>query len=430
MKTQICAPIKCMMTISIILLIIGTGSRRLIASSQQSNQQDTLTYVQYKGSVVDSKNRKALIFATLSLGGTNIATISNSEGEFSLKVPKNMVNGKLTVSYLGYKSKVVSLKELKPEKNLISLDLFIITLREISVVPKDAESLMLEVMEKREENYSEDQNLMTAFYRETIRKRKAYVSLSESVVEIQKQPYISVMEDLIQLFKGRKNTDYTKLDTITFKLQGGPYSALYLDVMKYPGIIFTDNMIANYQFTIENNTKIDDRLVYVIAFKQRPKITEPLYYGKLFIDTESLAIISATFSLNVSNRISATNMFLKKRPAGARVYPTQASYQINYREKDGKWLFGYSRGEIIFKVDWDKKLFNTIYESTIEMAVTDWEKKPNKFAKPTDKLRPNVIMMDKVSDFSDPEFWGEYNIIEPEKTIESAIMKIQKSLEK
>ena len=30
--------------------------------------------------------------------------------------------------------------------------------------------------------------------------------------------------------------------------------------------------------------------------------------------------------------------------------------------------------------------------------------------------------------FSDPDFWGQYNIIEPEKSIESAIRKIQRQL--
>jgi hypothetical protein len=37
-------------------------------------------------------------------------------------------------------------------------------------------------------------------------------------------------------------------------------------------------------------------------------------------------------------------------------------------------------------------------------------------------------MMDKLTDFADPEFWGEYNIIEPEKSIETAIKKIQRKI--
>ncbi|MCT4630950.1 MAG: carboxypeptidase-like regulatory domain-containing protein, partial [Winogradskyella sp.] len=31
---------------------------------------------------------------------------------------------------------------------------------------------------------------------------------------------------------------------------------------------------------------------------------------------------------------------------------------------------------------------------------------------------------------SDPNFWGKYNLIEPDKSIESAIEKIKKSIEK
>jgi len=54
----------------------------------KSNQPDTLTYVQYKGSVIDQDTRTPLAFASLSLEGTNIATVTNSDGEFSLKVPK------------------------------------------------------------------------------------------------------------------------------------------------------------------------------------------------------------------------------------------------------------------------------------------------------------------------------------------------------
>ena len=39
-------------------------------------------------------------------------------------------------------------------------------------------------------------------------------------------------------------------------------------------------------------------------------------------------------------------------------------------------------------------------------------------------------MTDYKSGFSDPDFWGAYNIIEPDKSIELAIEKIQKQLKK
>jgi len=432
MKTQTFQFVKKSLMISaVILIFIGFFKAALaMPAIPKSNQPDTLTYVQYKGSVTDQDTRAPLSFASLSLNGTNIATITNSEGEFALKVPKMTSEGKVTVSFLGYKNKSVNLSEFKAEKTKIELELLVITLNEISVFPKDPELLIRAVMNKRAENYFSDQTLMSAFYRETIKKRKTYVSLSEAVVEIHKQPYMSARLDAAQLYKARKSTDYTKLDTVTFKLQGGPYTTLYLDIMKNPEMIFTEDMIGNYEFSLENITKIGDRLIYVLGFKQRPHITEPLYFGKLYIDTESLAITSATFNLNVSNKVIAGEMFIKRKPAGAKVYPTLAAYHIDYREKGGKWYYSYSRGQITFKVDWDKRFFNTVYESTIEMAVTNWEKTTDKTPKPAERIKPSVVMSDEISGFADREFWGEYNVIEPEKPIESAIKKIQKKLGK
>ena len=207
--------------LSTVILIIGGFCNAPLATSAvpKSNQPDTLTYVQYKGSVIDQESRAPLAFASLSLEGTNIATVTNSDGEFSLKVPKNLIEGKVTVSFIGYKNKIVNLSQFKPEKTKIELELLIIAINEIRVFPKDPELLIRAVMNKRAENYFSDPTSMTAFYRETIKKRKTYVSLSEAVVEISKQPYTTEKSDLVQIYKARKSTDYTRLDTLTFKLQ-------------------------------------------------------------------------------------------------------------------------------------------------------------------------------------------------------------------
>jgi hypothetical protein len=146
----------------------------------------------------------------------------------------------------------------------------------------------------------------------------------------------------------------------------------------------------------------------------------------LFIDAKSLAVISATFSLNVEDKIKAGRIFTRKKPAGVDLYPTEVHYKINYREQDGRWVFAYSRADLTFKLNWDKRIFNTVYSTTIEMAVTDWKKQDSKETTSLQKLNSNVIMSDKVSSLSDPDFWGAYNIIEPEKSIETAIRKIQK----
>ncbi|MDD3321803.1 MAG: carboxypeptidase-like regulatory domain-containing protein [Paludibacter sp.] len=388
------------------------------------------SYSEYKGTVVDKKTGTPLAFANISVVGTNISTVSNTEGEFSLKISRESTDTKVLVSFIGYKSKQLTLMELSNENLKIPLELTSVELPEINVISKDAEALMRAVLDKKEQNYFNNPLLMTAFYRETIKKNRNYVSLSEAVVEINKQPVNSYRSDIVKLYKARKNADYSKLDTITFKLQGGPFNSLYLDIMKNPEMIFTEDMFKNYEFSFDRSTHMDNRLIFIIDFKQHSEIKEPLYHGKLYIDAQSLALKSAIFNMNISNKEEAARMFIVKKPFNARAYPFETNYRIDYLEKDGKWYYGYSRIEFGLKINWKKKLFNTNYYSTIEMAVTDWEKLTDNQIERKERLHPNVIISDEASGFSEPSFWGEYNVIEPEKSIESAIKKIQKQLEK
>ena len=47
-----------------------------------------------------------------------------------------------------------------------------------------------------------------------------------------------------------------------------------------------------------------------------------------------------------------------------------------------------------------------------------------------DRLRSDVILSDAADGFNDPDFWGPYNVIEPDRPIEAAIRKIRKEVEK
>jgi hypothetical protein len=399
-------------------------------SPVKSNDSDN--FIELRGKIVDKKSGANLAYAGLTVLGTNISTISNSEGDFLIKISKEIPDPKIKISFIGYKNKLISIADLKSGKSRVELDPSPLQLPELNVISKDAEALIGAVMDKRGDNYFNSQTLMTAFYRETIRKSKsAYVSLSEAVVEINKQPYTSNKPDAVRLFKSRKKADYNKLDTLAFKLQGGPFNSLYLDIMKNPDYIFTDDMIANYEFSFDHTAREDNRLIYVLDFKQHPGSKYPMYYGKLYIDAQTLALKSAVFSLNLADKDAAAEMFIRKKPFNARAYPTETKYRIDYLEKDGKWYYAYSRIELGMRIIWKKRLFNTNYFSTVEMAVTDWgqgaEKKSFEFK---DKLKPTVIISDEASGFSDPNYWGEFNVIEPEKSIDTAIKKIQKQLEK
>ncbi|WP_299384879.1 carboxypeptidase-like regulatory domain-containing protein [uncultured Lacinutrix sp.] len=388
--------------------------------------------LEYNGKVIDTDSNKALGLADLIVIGTNISTVTNSEGEFLLKVPMEHKDKAVLVSYLGYKKLQIPLSELKKKNSKIKLIVAATVLAQIDVnAPKDAETLVKKALSLKAENYLNTETVMTSFYRETIKKRNKNASLSEAVLEIHKQPYTTNRKDAIKLIKARKNTDYTKLDTLALKLQGGPFSALHTDIIKYPEYIFNNEDFKDYNFSFNKSTQINNKLVFVVSFEQKENITRPMYYGKLYIDAENYALTSAVYNLNVSNREQASALFVKKKPNKATVYPSEASFRVNYRVKDGKWYFGYSNIFLTFKVKWDNRLFNSRYTLHSEMAITDWNNNTTAFVnRPKNRLKHYTILADEASGFSDPEFWGEYNIIEPEKSIESAIKKINKQLKK
>jgi len=395
--------------------------------------QEQSQFIEIKGTVSDAQSKEPLVFADIIILKTNIASITNTEGEFLLKVPLEYSQATVKIQFLGYADKNISISELQNNSD-IKLNPSFTELDEVKITrPKNAEALVKLMLQKIDDNYFSNNTNMTAFYRETIKKRRQNASLSEAVIKLHKQSYTNNKKDAVSLIKVRKNTNYSKLDTLALKLQGGPFSNLYADIVKYPQYIFTEDNLSQYIFTFDASTQINNRLVYVVNFKQKSELKTPLYYGKLFIDSESYALTSAIYSLNVENRVLASELFIRKKPNKVKIYPTEANYRVNYRNSNGKWHYSYSNILLSFKVNWKGRLFNSYYTLSSEMAITDWEVANEKYSKPKNKdliLKPTTILIDQASGFSDPEFWGQYNIIEPEKSIESAIKKISKKLER
>jgi len=390
-------------------------------------------FTEYKGVVIDDDNRNPLESVNLSLKNTNISTFTNAEGEFILKVPATSTERVLVFSLLGYQTKELNLDGLSKEDSKITLSMKVTELETIKVTGfTSAEALVRKVFQEKRNNNLDQPALMTAFYRETIKRRNRNVSLTEAVVDLYKQPYQNKSKDVMKLNKARKSTDYKRLDTIAFKLQGGPFSTLYLDIMKYPEYIFTVETIPNYTYSFDTPTTVNDKMVYVVNFKSLSNDDDLGYSGKLYIDANSLALASAVYALDIKDGRKASDMFVKKKPSDVTVSPTRAEYKVNYQEKNGKWYYNYGNASLTFKVNKKRRLFNTVYTVSSEMAITDWESTTSSENTDMfkDRLRPSIIIADAVSGFSDPDFWGPYNLIEPDKSIESAIDKIKKNIKR
>lgn len=389
------------------------------------------SYIEINGNVVNITTGEPIIAASIQEVNSNTSTITNTEGAFLLKI-NDSGTIVLKVDALGFKPKTVTITKSNANDLQIALQTSSIELTEVNITSyKDARDLVDKVFAKKRTNYLDDKTLMTAFYRETIKKRNKNASLAEAVLNLYKQPYGDSKQDVIKLVKSRKNTDYSKLDTIALKLQGGPFSTLYIDFMKYPEYVFTSYTMEGYDFEFGPSSEINGAPVYTVEFKQKDNVIDPLYNGKLYINTNSLALVKATFSLNLSNQSEVINLLVKSKPDNVRIKAKNIDYTVDYREKNGKWYYSYSKANLTFEVKKRRRLFKSIYSLTCEMAVTDWEVfDDTQDWSSKNTLSSSIIMSDEASGFSDPKFWGEYNVIEPEKSIESAIRKIQRRLQK
>ena len=389
---------------------------------------DTINYKAYYGKVVDSKTSKALPFATIEALGSNAATVTNIDGEFIIKIERKSDVSQLKIAYIGFQNKILELDKLSDKGSYtVKLEQTAIQLKQVTIRPQDAMELIADVLANIRVNYSNQPMMMRGFYRETIQRGRNYVSISEAIIDVYKGSYLNEYQvDQVKLFRGRKSADVERMDTVLFKVQGGPNTTILMDVVKNPYILLSEEYLNIYDFRLTDVITIDDRLHYVISFNQKEYVDDPYYKGRLYIEMDKLAISEAEFELNVENQDQAARLFIRRKPMGMSIIPERAAYRAKYTIEDDRWYFTYARAEVKFKVNWKKKFFNTTYSTMSELAITDRTYEGiEKFAG-RERFKSNDILNEKVYIFFDQGFWGGYNVIEPDQSIESAIRKLNR----
>ena len=386
-------------------------------------------YFTVTGVVRNKDDRKKLENVNVSVPGTNIGTVTNSDGLFSLKIKDAEIVRGLEVSHIGYLNTQISLKE---NKDLSTLTVWMIPapnlLSEIVIFGNNARGIVEEAIRKIPVNYSPNENMLTTFYRETVQKRRRYISVSEAVIDVYKTAYNDriPVKDKVQLQKGRRLLSQKNSDTLAVKVVGGPSLAIYLDVVKNQDALLNMGDLDYYEFHIEEPVNFDNRMQYVISFRPKVSLMYALFYGKLYIDFEKLAFTRAEFSLDMKNKTKAVEAILHKKPLGLQFKPQEVSYLVTYKEQNGKTYLNYIWNTIRFKCDWKKRLFSSGYTVYSEMVVTD--RQEDNFTAISNKtaFKEKQVFYDLVDEYWNEDFWKEYNIIEPTESLEHAVNKFKK----
>ena len=373
------------------------------------------------GIVKDDKTGDILRQVSISAG--RVSVVTNDDGAFTLKLEQ--MPEAITVSHIGYKSRQVSLKEGKTENLKIRLTPTTIQLREIVVRTGDPRELVDIAIRKIPDNYSRVPELLQTFYRETAMKRKHYIYVAEGVEDMYKTPYNrSIARDRVSIVKGRRLLSQKQGDTLGIKVLGGPVLPVQLDVVKNQEMLLNKEDLDAYNFTFGIPEYINDRMQYVVIISPRYAKEYALYNGKLYIDCERLAFTRIELELDMSDKDKATRTMLVKKPFGVRFKPRELSCVVDYRYEDGVTRISYLKNVFRFNCDWKKRLFSTSFTATCEMVVTDSQSKDVHPITSRNSFDSRDAYYDKVEYFMDPEYWSQYNIIEPSESLDKAIKKL------
>lgn len=382
--------------------------------------------LQVTGTVRDVQTRAPMPHVNVVAKGTNIATVTNDDGVFLLKLPEG--NMRITFSHMGYESQSVVVRDGQTQPLDIRLKPTTIQLDEVVVWTEDPRELVRIAVSKISDNYSERPERYQTFYREMVQKRKRYISVAEGVVDMYKSAYgRNVYRDGVSIRKGRRIISSRVRDTLGVKVLGGPAFPVKLDVVKNLDFLLSKEELEGYRLTMGAPASVDGRIQYVVEISPLLLREYPLFNGKLYIDRQSLAFTQVELSLDMSDREKATSFMLKKKPAGLRFKPKELSCYIHYLTgNDGITRMSYIRNTFSFTCDWKRRFVATPFTAICEMVVTDHSADQAKPLKGNSTFTTRDAFYDKVDFFLDPAFWENYNIIPPTESLEDAIGKLVK----
>lgn len=340
---------------------------------------------QINGIVKDSDTKKGLPFATITTEN-NISAISDVDGKFQLSVLSQPET--LTISYVGYSKKTISLYETK-SYFLVFLSPQSDEIKEVLVSSENpANAIIKKVIQYQDAN--DPQKKLNSFQFKTYNKLlvsanpdsingridsifvnsrsgrkfqkidssdykfkkiidRQHLFLTEKVSQFQFSKPILKETVLGTRMAGFKEPIY---ELLGFNLQSfSIYDDKYeLFETKYNSPIAT-NALDDYRYKLLDTTTIDNRKVLVIYFKNKKKQKKSGLEGLLYVDEENFAIAKAIMRIRGVLDISGTHEF-EYIDEEKIWFPIHKNFKIiKGKSKEATSILG---GRILFKAESDE----------------------------------------------------------------------------
>ena len=328
----------------------------LFSSSTIFAQSDLL-----KGKLIDALTAEPVAFATVSIKGSELGVVSNSDGSFRVPERFKAYSDTLEISCMGFETRKILISTLSVDKvRRLYLTPAVFELDETIVHGKkkrrlSARQIVRRAIKNIPNNYPRNSSSTIGYYRDYQMKDSKYVNLNEAILEVFDQGFTSIdstttevhIYDLKKNFDFERDSladdpyDYKRLQKIVdnaflHHYGGNEFSILRVhdairnyNVESYSFVDRLDlDLLRNHSFRRDNSTYINGEAVYTIKFRK----TYPNYraYGELYISHRDFAIHKMVYTLYDERKHRPDGTFNRHKGRGRLLFEVVSEYRRKY----------------------------------------------------------------------------------------------------
>ncbi|HAS35978.1 MAG TPA: hypothetical protein DCS15_05790 [Flavobacteriales bacterium] len=284
----------------------------------------SFSQISIEGNLKDSATGEALAYANVYFQKSYQGSLSNLEGDFIVSSDSVYKNDTLVMSLIGYETLKLPVSGIKSPLQL-TMTSKSYQLHEVVILPKPAEYYVLKAAQNIPENYGTTAFNSQVYYRELLKENGEFSHFIEAILGAYNKGYgdtidsnqlsiatSKVYEDIedIQFMrkqidkredkarkKAKKKGEEFDEDKEGFSINlGNPIFLFNYNVLRTRRSFFDSEKIKDYEFKIEGVIDSGDDKLLVISFDQRTNVKEALFKGKMYLEEESLAVVSVEYS--------------------------------------------------------------------------------------------------------------------------------------
>ncbi|HVU97073.1 MAG TPA: serine hydrolase [Puia sp.] len=414
----------------------------MLLSATTGRCQDPMV-IKIRGIVRDAASGEPIPYASIGLTGKAIATMTNEKGQFLFRIPAAAKDDSLSVTHIGFTPIILPVRTADTGERKIELKESPGQLKEVEVKPPNPLELIRKAIEKIPANYPDSPFCLTGFYRLDGTKDAKIVDLSEAVFNIHIDGYRG-KNNQFHLVKSRMDKDLTAFNgsdqvNVGYK----PSGIMSFDFSRHldKWELFQKEAAKEYLFKYKGLVDYNGKDAFLITFEEKPGVKKSLTDGRLYIEADDLAFLELDQKRNlqglkyydewsrlehlvfnmfhISIKVLSDTTSITYRKNGSRYYLSHCTKSIDY------YIAGGDRHYLLNPLSVRTNYLITGVDTVNVQPIPGEESlKEQTSIEGQAKILNDTRDSPDRSDTAD-RFWTNYNLIEAEFNVDSAIRVIQ-----